>query len=525
MKPTLQEILLGSDTAAILAVFRFNKTNSDEEVLLKYSLWCRYFFPKYFTHSDAPFHRAMDMGNLKVYRGRLKSFVNIAFRGSAKTSRTKLFIAFCVANDEDNSRRYFKVLTKDFGNAKQYVTDIYNMFIETNVHNFYPHLFAKTLIKREETMASFTTSTGIKVIADTVGTDQRGQLQEASRPDFIVMDDFETRKTLRSAVETQAIFDNMEEARTGLSQDGGVVYTGNYLSERGNVHRLIQPIEGKEVLITPILKDGVPSWPAYTLTEIQTIKANADDFAGEYMCEPSAGADVFFDRSSIDHQKSILPIREVAGFKMFYKYDASHRYGGGMDVAGGVGLDSSASVWMDFTTMPNKVVATFKSNSIAPDIFGYEIIHQASLYGNPIVAIENNKFDMCIGVLKAQDYERIYFTEQSEKRVALPKTMRTYGWNTNSMTKPKMLNELKRAVEDGHLDLTDADIISELRSYSRDDLMDRDIDARLTTRHFDLLIACAIAYQLRSVAEQNEDTQQRARQYFESQRNLSANAR
>ena len=68
------------------------------------------------------------------------------------------------------------------------------------------------------------------------------------------------------------------------------------------------------------------------------------------------------------------------------------------------------------------------------------------------------------------------------------------------MTKPKMLFDLKKAVEDGHLELSDPDLIAELRSYSRDDLMDRDEDVRLTTRHFDLLMACAIAYQMRNHA-------------------------
>lgn len=63
-----------------------------------------------------------------------------------------------------------------------------------------------------------------------------------------------------------------------------------------------------------------------------------------------------------------------------------------------------------------------------------------------------------------------------------------------------MLFDLKKAVEDGHLELTDEDLISELRSYTRDDLMDRDEDVRLTTRHFDLLISAAIAYQMRNWA-------------------------
>ncbi|WP_439401224.1 hypothetical protein ACNJYA_30650 [Bradyrhizobium sp. DASA03068] len=52
-------------------------------------------------------------------------------------------------------------------------------------------------------------------------------------------------------------------------------------------------------------------------------------------------------------------------------------------------------------------------------------------------------------------------------------------------------------MEDGHLELSDPDLIAELRAYTRDDPMDRDEDVRLTTRNFDLLIAAAIAWQMR----------------------------
>lgn len=518
-----QEILNNGDIAEVRALFAFDLNNSEEEILMKFRLWSRWFFPQYFKNTDAEFHKEMDLYNLRIYCGTLQSFVNIAFRGGAKTTRTKLFQAFTIANDTSHFRKYKKILTKDISNATQSVTDIYNMLI--SIRQYYPEIFIKTIEKREEKMSSFTTSTGVKMKAGTVGTDQRGQLQEDSRPDEVWFDDFETRKTLRSAVETQAIFDNMEEARTGLSKNGGALYTCNYLSERGNVHRLVQPSFGKVIMITPVIKDGKPTWSAYTLSEIETIKSNAEDYAGEYLCEPSAGADIFFDRSMIDLQTERAPIREVAGFKIFHEFDSSHRYGGGMDVAGGVSLDSSTSVFIDFTTMPNRVVATYKSNTIEPDVFGYEIIRQGNIYGGCVVAPENNKFDMCIGVLKNQDYEKIYFTEQSERRVTLNKGSRTYGWNTNSMSKPKMLFDLKKAVEDGHLELSDASLKAELRSYSRDDLMDKDDDVRLTTRHFDLLIACAIAYQLRTIAETPLNQEQRSRNFFEAKRNLTGNSR
>jgi len=64
-----------------------------------------------------------------------------------------------------------------------------------------------------------------------------------------------------------------------------------------------------------------------------------------------------------------------------------------------------------------------------------------------------------------------------------------------------MLFEFKQAVEDGFLELSDPDLIAEVKSYTRDDLMDRDEDPRLVTRHFDLLMAAAIAWQMRNHAE------------------------
>lgn len=494
----IKNILQSGDPKELRGLFAFDFHTSPELVVKKFNIWCRYFFVKFFPLEDAPFHKEIDFYNARIYKGEIKSFLNVCFRGAAKTTRTKLFVAFAVANDSSHCRKYIKILSKDSKNSTQFVTDIYNLLVNPRVSALYPEIFAKTINKREETMSSFTTAPGVKLTAGTVGQSQRGNIQDESRPDLLIFDDFEDRLTLRSAITTKAIFDNSEEARTGLAKNGGVIYLGNYLSERGNVHKLVEKVENK--LIVPIIKEGQPTWSAYTLSEIETIRKNAEDFAGEYLCEPSAGADVFFDRTTLDLQPKLEPRKTLSEFKMFYLYDPAHRYGMGADTAGGVGLDSSTSVLIDFSTIPNRVAGTFKSNTIKPDSFGYELIREAEMYGQPIIAPENNKFDMVIGLLKFRDYPNIYFTEVKETRAGLPPTTRTYGWNTNSMTKPKMLFELKKAVEDGHLQLSDPDLISELRSYSRDDLMDKDDDVRLTTRHFDLLIACAIAWQMRNHA-------------------------
>lgn len=429
----------------------------------------------------------------------MKSFTDIAFRGAAKSVRTKLFVAFCIANDLEHFRRYFKALSKDLDNAKQIVTDIYNMFVDYKVKLFYPEIFTKTEAKREETMSSFTTSTGIKLTADTVGTDQRGQVQEDSRPDFIWFEDFETRKTLRSAVETKAIWDNMEEARTGLSKNGGCVYTCNYISEAGNVHKLVTKENSEnKVLIVPIIENGIPTWNFYTLQEIEQMKKDDEDFEGERLCKPSATKDIYFEREQLDKMTVLQPIRDIAGFKMFKEYKSGHRYAGGHDVAGGVGLDSSTSVFIDFDTIPAQVVGTFASNTILPEAFGDEVYSQGNRFGGCILGIENNKFDQAI--LKAKLLRaNLFFTPQPALKIGYVAPA-TYGWNTNSLTKSKMLSSLREAIEDGLIALNDEDLINEAKGYTRNDLIDNAPDVRLTTRHFDLLTALAIAWQMKEYA-------------------------
>ncbi|OQB08217.1 MAG: hypothetical protein BWY21_01397 [Parcubacteria group bacterium ADurb.Bin216] len=184
------------------------------------------------------------------------------------------------------------------------------------------------------------------------------------------------------------------------------------------------------------------------------------------------------------------PIKTIAGFKIFREYDPSHRYASGHDVAGGVGLDSSTSVFIDFSTVPAQVVGTFASNTVLPEAFGDEIYSEGNIFGGCLQAIENNKFEQSI--LKAKLLGSNLYKDKDKK---------DYGWNTNSISKSTMLLALKKAITDGLIALNDEDLISELKNYSRNDLIEKEQDPRLTTRHFDLLMALAIAWQMKDYAE------------------------
>lgn len=493
MSKDILNILNNGTPSQQKAVFLFDIKTDEKLIIKKFNYWGRWFFPKFFPSKDAPFHKDIDAGNLSVYLGKEKQFLDIAFRGSAKTTRTKLFIAFCIANDIGHYRKYYKVLSKDIDNSKQATTDVYNMLISPRVKFLYPEIFRKTETKREETMASFTTATGVKMTADTIGTDQRGDIQDESRPDFNWYDDFETRASLMSAVTTHRIWQNMDESFTGLSKDGGAVYTCNYISERGNVHKLVLKVRNK--VIIPIEISGEPTWDRYSKEDLKQLRKSVEDYEGDYLCKPSAGKDVYFDRESVDKQVPKEPIDEIAGLKIFKKYDPMNRIGSGHDVAGGVGLDSSTSCFIDFDCIPAQVIATYKNNEIKPDAFAHEIARQAKRFGENYVGVEKN-YGSTLDILKTiYPTEKIHKTYKTETKIKFQNPTE-YGWETNSATKPKMLADFAKAVEDGLIDLNDVDLINEVRSYALGDLMDKEVDPRLTTRHFDLLMAACIAWQM-----------------------------
>jgi len=508
----IKQILKSNDPKLLRALFSFTLADSDEKILLKFNLWARYFFPHHFESADAEIHDDINKNNLAAYRGVIDAFVNIAFRGAGKDVKTKDFIAFVILNDTDHSRRFFKVIAEDGSNSTQAVTDIYNMLVAPRVLAVHPDTFAKAgdKVKLAETMHDFVTATGVKVTADTVGSSQRGAVQDVYRPDFIWFNDFENRITLRSAVKTRAIWDNMEEARTGLQKGGACVYTCNYISEMGNVHRIVTEklSPRKRILIVPIaVKNShgrwIPVWDRYTHEDVAQMEISDDDFEGERLCKPAAAKDIFFDRERLDRMPILTPVKEINSFKIYRQYNPSHRYASGHDVAGGVGLDSSTSVFIDFDIFPAQVAATYHDNLIKPDVFGDEIYRQVEYFGFCLIAPEkNNHGHATIARLRQLDKADICTTEKKQDSILMP-TAKEYGWLTNAVTKLTMLTHFRKAVEDGLIELNDPVLIAEAKAFTRNDMMDKPIDPRLvanTTRHFDLLMAACIAWQMRDRA-------------------------
>ena len=276
----IEQIIFHGTAAQRKCLFSFDKNSTNKEILKQFTLFSRSQYIRYFKGKSAPFHDEMVMNLIRSYRG--EKYINIAFRGSAKTTLTKLFVAFVLLNDEDHTNRYLKVLSRDLKNPKQIVTDVYNLCLE--VQHIYGDVFEKEGDKkREETMSSFTMKSGVKFSSGTVGQSQRGHAQDAYRPDWVWFDDIEDRESVSSITITEGIISRIDEAIAGLAKGGSWAVTGNYISEYGVIQWFLDK-ENVIKQITPILQNDIPTWSIYTLPEIEQFKKDSEDFWGEYQC-------------------------------------------------------------------------------------------------------------------------------------------------------------------------------------------------------------------------------------------------
>lgn len=170
-----------------------------------------------------------------------------------------------------------------------------------------------------------------------------------------------------------------------------------------------------------------------------------------------------------------------------------HRYAAGVDVAEGVGQDSSTVVIIDFSEKIPKVVAEYESKKVPPDILAYEVKRGAERYRDAIVAVErNNHGHTTIATLKGI-YPNLY-TEIREDKVSDTVTEKL-GWLTTGASKPKMLYELKQAIEQNLLEIPSKYILEELRSYDKEDISVVKFKPD-QSRHWDRVMALAICYQM-----------------------------
>lgn len=523
-----------------------------------FKLFAIYYFTKYFTYQLAPFHDDFfDDFEALVY-GRVKDAAWIAYRESAKTSIAKMGLAWIIARkqvidalrkqgeevDHWGERLYVNVDCYDKQNAESILFDVVTE-LQTNdlLIADYGQLYNQARTKDEATLkrvSNFVTANRIRVEAHTALTPMRGRLYQQHRPDFILRDDLENAITADSPAITEKIIRLLDEAKGGMAGHGASLTLGNFILEAGVMGYVRKAVDGSggRVRFIPIVdRQGALSWPdKYVKSDPEAAALNADIadpskrkisleskrrelngggrrvYEVEMLLDPVAAGSPFFDRPAIERliAQCAEPRQEKAGLRLWAEYNPAHRYAIGADTGKGNGNDHSTSVVIDFSTMPARQVGSYANNLIPADQFAYELKRQADLFGSCLIAPEKNSESggSCLTTLKMiYDANVIYRQVPLDRLSDQPLGSGELGWETNGATKYSILNDLRTAVEDGHLLIQDERILVEMKSFTFTDADDLG-RSRVGhfTNHFDLLMAVAIAWEMRKHAKAKQVT-------------------
>ncbi len=245
----------------------------------------------------------------------------------------------------------------------------------------------------------------------------------------------------------------------------------------------------------------------YSQAEFETICSEFTDkrmIPQEYPANPTeaflSSGDRHFDPTITANLKIEQPLQVLGSWNYYRDFEPGHRYAGGADVSEGVGRHNSTIIVIDFDAIvpagdrrvqKPKVVAVYSNNKIPPDLFGHEIKSGGQRFGNCLMAPERNNHGWATLTVLKDVYFNLYRDDQDKP-----------GWHTNMATKPKMLHELRTAVHQDLIDISDASLKQEIISYPASDLNETNIDEEDETMgHFDRVIALAIAWQMRGAAQ------------------------
>ena len=495
-----------------------------------FALFILIYFSEFFTYKIPPFHESFYDDCERLQKGELVECAWIAFRESAKTSIAKMFLAWNICYQ---FRHYINWDSYDRKSGEMSLFDVIT-WLQTNkkLIDDFGHLYTERGnedVKKLKRVSAFITANKIKVEVFSTGMPTRGRVYMQYRPQLFILDDVENSETVRSQPVTQGIIAHIDEMRAGLGGDACVLYLGNYLSDTG-VIRYIMDLCNRNprgmVRNVPVILNGEIQWKdKYVLTDEEAGTLNLDIenplkrkvsleskerdlgkqvYATEMLNDPIRAGEMVFDRRKMDELlRSCQDPKEVnGGFSLWVGFNPSHRYAIGADTSEGTGRDANASALIDFSQMPCEQVGSYANANIGPDTFGHELKREGDMFGQCLIAPESNNTGLTtISVLKTNGYpiDKVYRREERD-RVSNTLTKKL-GWRTTAQTKPEMIFKLKTAVEEGKLVIRDARILKEMREYGISDLS----DTSASTRHFDLLIAVAIAWQMNVHARPKEN--------------------
>lgn len=222
----------------------------------------QYYFLEYIKYDFADFHLAMfqDIDDL-VIKNLIRELLWEEFRESAKTSFAKGVVSWLLLTQK---RRYINVDSFDRENSERILFDtVLDLQRNPKIIMDYGQLYTAQRDNAEVTQKrvnNFVANNGIRVEAHSTAESVRGRIHGSQRPDFLLLDDFETSKTKDSKAYTLQVIKHIDEFKSGLDSRAKILYLGNYITEYGSVqtlHERAKEDAGLRIRSVPVVIGGV----------------------------------------------------------------------------------------------------------------------------------------------------------------------------------------------------------------------------------------------------------------------------
>lgn len=217
--------------------------------------WFRYYFPTYYRSDPAPFHKA---ATRRLVEHKRWYEVRAWSRELAKTARAMMEALYLVLAKKEVKNML--LISNSLDNAVRLLTP-FRLNLEENRR--ITHDYGKQDGIGLWTDSEFVTRGGTAFRALGAGQSPRGTRNEASRVDFILVDDIDTDEEVRNPERLKKKWEWIEKAlfpTLSVSGDYRILFNGNIISPNCIIKRAGEKADKLDI-VNIRGKDGKSSWP------------------------------------------------------------------------------------------------------------------------------------------------------------------------------------------------------------------------------------------------------------------------
>ena len=208
-------------------------------------------------------------------------------------------------------------------------------------------------------------------------------------------------------------------------------------------------------------------WKAETISN-----TSEEQFRQEFECEFIGSMNTLINAGKLRSLPFDYPLKKLGNFVCYEEAKKDHIYVMVVDTARGVGLDYSAFIVFDVTTLPYKVVGTFKDKHISPMMYPTTLHNIGQHYNEAYMLVETNDIGQQVVDILHNDliYENLMVTVHKGRAGQQISSgfgggSRTIGVKTTKQVKRIGCSNLKYLVENDKLMIRDFDLLAELSSF------------------------------------------------------------